>query len=237
MNYLQLAQRLRQEAGVPGTGPTAVTSQTGELLRLVDWVATAWRELQNKHINWRWMRRSFTFTTTTGQSEYASTAATDTTDAAAISRFARWISHDDYGCVTVSIYETATGVSAQRWLIYMPWDSFRGLYRFSAQTNGVPAHFSITPANKIAIGPAPNATGYTVAGDYQMGAQELSANGDTPDMPVRFHLLIVYEALKKYAAYDAAGEVYAVAKAESDSLMFRLESDQLPEIIAGASIA
>jgi len=235
--FLQLAQRLRQETGVPGVGPTTVTGNIGELQRLISWTQDAWRSIQSKHQNWRWMRRSFTVTTTTGVSEYASGAATDTTDAALISRFSRWIVHDDYGLPTFTIYTTALGVANERRMVYMHWDYFRTIYRLGTQTNGTPAHFSITPANKIALGPAPDATGYTVKGDYQMSAQELVADATTPDMPTRFHMLIVYGAMLKYAGYEAAGDVYAIADKEYGKMMGTLLADQIPQLLIGEPLA
>jgi len=198
--------------------------------RVVDWVATAWREIQNKYIDWRWMHRSFTGTTTTGQSEYAATVFTDTTDSALISRFGRWLTHDDTGYSLMTVYATAPGVSGERYLTFLPWEAFRTIYRFGTQNNGVPVHFSITPANKFAIGPAPDATGYTVNGDYQMSAQELSADANTPEMPTRFHMLIVYEGMKKYASYESAPEVYESGKNESGRMWGDLILDQRPSI-------
>jgi len=35
MNFLQLAQRVRQEAGISGDGPVSVVNQTGEMKRVV----------------------------------------------------------------------------------------------------------------------------------------------------------------------------------------------------------
>ena len=240
MTYIQLCRRTRQECGIPAASnsiPSAVTGQAGELQKIVDFVAQAWVEIQNKHDSWRWMRRAFTVTTTTDQSEYASTACTDTTDVAAISRFKRWLISDDTGYPTFSIYATASGVAAQQWLIYLPWGKFRSIYRFGTQTSGSPVHISITPAGKFALGPAPDSTGYTVGGDYQMGAKTLAADGDTPDMPGDFHMCIVYEAMKKYAGFESAPEVWDRAKSEGGPLMWALERDQLPEITVGGAIA
>lgn len=235
--YLQLSQLLRQECGISGTGPAAVTSQTGENARLVTWVAAAWRDIQTRHENWRWMRRNCSITTTTDQGDYAYTAFTDVTDVAAISRFSRWLPYDDKGCSLFSIYQTSSGVAAERRLIYLPWDNFRVLYRFGTQTSSFPVHFSITPADKLALGPEPDATGYTVLGEYQMGTQELAANSDTPDMPSRFHNLIVYRGMMKYGAHESAGEVYADGASQFSQMMFALEKDQLHPITLGRSIA
>lgn len=48
MTFLEMCQRLRQEAGAAGTGPANVAGQSGEGARLVGWVATSWEEIQRE---------------------------------------------------------------------------------------------------------------------------------------------------------------------------------------------
>jgi hypothetical protein len=47
---------------------------------------------------------------------------------------------------------------------------------------------------------------------------------------VQFHKLVVYEAMKKFAGYDAATEVYQRAVNEGSHLRTMLEVSQLPAI-------
>jgi hypothetical protein len=49
MNFLQLAQRTRRKCRIAGTGPTAVTNQSEEYSRVLDWVNEAWMIIQRKH--------------------------------------------------------------------------------------------------------------------------------------------------------------------------------------------
>jgi hypothetical protein len=93
MNYLQLCQRVAQEAGIVGTFPTTTTGQTGELKRIVDWVAEAYTNLQNE-TNWRWLRKRAVFNTVANQREYAYTDVTDISAGTAISRFKDWRIND-----------------------------------------------------------------------------------------------------------------------------------------------
>lgn len=46
MNFLQLAQRLRQEMNDTGEGPTQVTNQRGRSLEYVNAVREAWNDIQ-----------------------------------------------------------------------------------------------------------------------------------------------------------------------------------------------
>lgn len=55
MNFLQLCQRLRQETGISDSGPSNVTSQTGDMKRLVDWVQDSWMRIQTLHRDWQFM--------------------------------------------------------------------------------------------------------------------------------------------------------------------------------------
>lgn len=59
MNYLELCQRVRLECGLAGAGPTTTQGQVGQLGRIVQWVDTAWEELQNHRSDWWWMKEEF----------------------------------------------------------------------------------------------------------------------------------------------------------------------------------
>ena len=234
MNFLEIVQKTSRECQIPGVGPSAVTSQTGEALQLVDWVYDAWLEIQNRHVNWRWMRSTFFFNTVADQQEYAFTDCTDEVTTNTIDRFARWwiTSIED----PAKIYLLATGVGGQHWLSPSPWDAFKAVYKIGSQNSSLPAHVAITPADKIALGPAPNDI-YRVIGDYQKSPQLLAADGDTPDMPSQYHNLIVYRAMEKYAYFESAAEILARAEKEGNRLMRQVENNQLPKFRRGRALA
>jgi len=71
MNYLELAQKLRRKCRVAGNGPTAVTGQTEEYNRLLDFVNEAWLHIQRRHTDWRWMRATAACATVAGQVSYS----------------------------------------------------------------------------------------------------------------------------------------------------------------------
>ena len=234
MNYLQLCQKVRRDCEIPGTGPTDVTSQTGELLDLVERVAETWTEIQGEQKNWRWMQHRFTFNTTANQDNYAYGAITDVEDAALITRFKRWIAQDWRS--PFKIYLTASGVGNESWLTYLPWNEFEQIYRIGTQTASRPSFVSINPQNEIVLGPEPNDT-YTVTGNYQLSAQTLAADDDIPEMPTDFHMLIAYETIKKYAYGESAPEILARGEAGADSLRYQLEADQLDSLSLGGPLA
>ncbi len=227
---LQLCQSLRQECTDTGSGPSAVTGQTGELARFVQWIVQAWNELQQESELWRWMRKSFAVNTVASTGEYAYGACTDTVSAVAITRWARWYRN------TFKCYLASAGVGSEYPLLWMEWDDFRRLYRYGTQNNGQPQRFSIDPSGRICLGPKPNDV-YVVSGDYQIGPQTLAADGDIPEMPTRFHQLIVYEAMSKYGGNRVAPEAILRANAEGGKLRAALELDQLPRWTYGEPLA
>jgi hypothetical protein len=70
LNFLQLAQKLRQEAGIAGTGPSTTAGQVGELGRVVDWINQAYIDIQEKHDDWNFLRFEFSLPLTIGQAIY-----------------------------------------------------------------------------------------------------------------------------------------------------------------------
>ncbi len=232
MSFLTLCSDLRQETTDSGTGPTTVVSQTGELGRFVKWIKDAWTEIQQEREDWLWMRKSFTCPTVASTGAYAYTACTDTVTTVAIARFARWYTGQfDWKC-----YLTSTGVSGEYFLQWMEWDDFRRLYRIGTQTDGPPAYVSMDPTQKFVLGPAPDAV-YTVSGDYQIGPQIMAADADIPEMPTRFHNLIIFEAMAKYGGNRVAPEAMLRAVAEGGRLRSALEMNQLPAMSYGPALA
>lgn len=227
---------MRRECGITGTGPTAVTGQTGQLEKVVNWVADAWNDIQMRNIHWRWMRCGFTFNTSASDGTYAYTDVTDTKTSAVIARFARWWADD--ASAPFKCYLTSAGVSAQYRLEYIPYENFKYHYKFGAQQSltGRPVHVSVDDDDQIVIGPNPDAI-YTITGDFQRGPQTLTADGTTPDMPSRFHDLIVYYGMQRYAGASIAPEVMAIADLQVSRLMPALEQSQLPQVSFGETLA
>lgn len=228
MTYLQLCQRLRQECGVSGTGPSTVTGQTGEMKRLVDWIAEAWMEIQEAHEDWKFQRLSASWTTTLGQAIYTTAQCGITAGT-----FARWIPGE------FRQYLTASGTDTEMHLGEMSYERWRGTYQFGPNrgVNSTPMVVAITPADSIALGPYPLA-GYTITGDYYRSSVLLAADSDVPALPTRHNpMMIVYRAMMMYGIYEAAPEVFAMGKSEFDTRMARLERDQLPEMGVGGALA
>lgn len=234
--FLTICQDTVLDVGIAedGATPTAVTGQVGELLRVVRGVRQGWVDIQNKYDNWRWMRVGFTVPTVSGTAAYAYTSAIDALTASNITRFARWWAdnEDDW----IKCYLTSDGVGVEYRLAFLPWESFRKIYRIGTQNNGKPAHVTIDPQNNLVIGPTPDAI-YTISGDYQRSAQILAADDDVPELPSRFHELLQYEAMERNGYFESAQEVITRAQRMRSKLTHELERDQLPPPQLGVPLA
>lgn len=231
MNFLQIVNRTRQECAAAGSALTTLQSNmSAESQRFMTWVNEAFRDIQQHKPDWQWMRKNFSFPTVAGQAGYtlAQMSATDMAD---------W-KRD-----SVRAYATAVGTNDEQILPFMEFTTWRNVYAFGVMraSTGRPSTFTINPDKSLSIGPLPS-TVYTVTGEYYRAPADMSADLDDPsaagfNLPVRYHMLIVYRAMQSYARFYAAPEVMAFAIAMSDKHMRRLEFEFLPMLINGPPLA
>lgn len=230
MNYLELCQKVARESGtISGVSPSTVISQTGRLLKVVNWTADAWTWVQNEHIAWRWMRSRFSWDCSIGTRRYTP-AAVNLTD------FGRWLtddlcrsSLDAISYYPVTLYLTATGVSDEGAIREIDYSLWRHRYDRGTQDNARPVSYAISPANEFCLGGSPDYI-YTVQGEYFIAPVLLAANADTPAMPSQFHDAIVWRALELLAEFDEAPLAIAAARYKRLSVMAALENSQLDTI-------
>lgn len=222
MNFLELCQRLRQEAGLSGTGPASVLSQTGEMKRVVDWVSSAYEDIQNLHSNWKFLRTDFSFSTIASTQDYLPTAVS-------LTDFGSWIKED------IRIYSSAEDEDQ---LDYYPWDVFRKAFFYGSNRTqtGRPTVVTVKPNSALALWQLPDAV-YTVNGEYYKTAQTMSTNASTPLIPTRFQMILVWKGLMHYGAYAGADEKYAHGSTEYKKLLAALEYDQLEDFTYGEPLA
>lgn len=231
MDYLALCQRTRLECGIPGTGPTAVTSQTGELERIVTWVNQAWIDIQSAHKDWGWMRTTASFTTVAGDANYTLGTGAGTVGVLA-ANFGMWVPESSRN------YETSVGTDSEIFMSDIGYESWRNGYQYSAlrDSRGRPIEIAVAPDKSLCLGPTPLA-GYTVTRDYFSAPDALEANADTPGIPAQYHMIIVYRAMMSHGAFSSAPEVYQRGELEFRKLLQRLTADYLPPITWGPALA
>lgn len=229
MNYLQLCQRTVRESGtISGDAtPSTTVAQSGRLLKVVDWVAEAWKQIQNLHDDWLWMRAEFSGPATIGTPRY-------TASSWSLTRFSRWILDD----CSVTIYKTSLGVSDEGALRFIDWQTWRAKYGRGTQTNNRPTEYTISPMGEFCLGPLPD-DAYTVRGEYQKSAQALAINADVPELPDdSLHTVIVWKALMLLGDFDEGAWPVARATVKcSDDLRSMQKYRPVITIGAGASVA
>ena len=222
MTYLELVQRLGREVGASGI-ITALASSTGEQARLKDWIGQAWVELQNEQPNWTWLRASTTFSTVTSQATY------DPEVVIGAGLMANWVPN------TFRVYDTS--IANETFLAQLDYDVFRDAYILGTirSTEGYPSVVTVRPDKTIQVALVPDSANYTIVADYLKYPTELSVDGDTPEMPTRFHMALVYKAMEWYASYEAAPEVAQRAAIYYRKMMDDIRMDQLPKITKSGS--
>lgn len=243
MNFLTLAQRAAVECGVAATqSMTAVLSTTanaaGSLGRIVNWVADAWLDLQMEHDDWDWMRSSNVLGAGASFVPALGVASTPLGTGAgqigvAVDSFGKWDRN------TFRNYTTAVGTQTEVFLDEIPFDVWRDSYMLGAlrSTKSRPTAIAVGPDQSLNVGP-PSDGNYTVTADYFLAPSPLLNDADIPlGLPTRFHMLIVYRTMIKYAGYESAGEVYQRGTTEYGAMFARLERLRLTELTMGGALA
>lgn len=225
MNLLELVNRTRSECGISGPALTTVQNLTGEAARVRDWLKTAWIDLQASKEDWNFMRKQVDFTLTADQQFY-------TPAQAGVVDFGNW-KRDSFRCST-----NGNDYRDEQLMNYMDYTTFRNLYMYANMrtTANRPAVVTIDPKKSLGFGAIPDRD-WQINGEYYRKPVEIAQDTDTPDIPDRFHMILVYRAMMYYGGFEAAPEVYQRGSAEFKRNMNWLEIDQLPSLTFGPSLA
>lgn len=229
MTLLELVQRAMQECGVSGTIVTTV-GLAGEQLRVLDWVKTAWREVQAKHDDWTWMRSSnlagggVSFIPAAGVPVTPLGSGAGTVGVIAAT-FGKWVTG------SFRTYLTSVGTNNETMLDDISYDEWRDGYMYGAQrtVQTRPVVIAPGPAMQLCVGPPTNGL-YTVTGDFYTAPTSMTLDADTPTgLPSGYDMVIVYQAMLYYGGYEAAPEVLDRGTVGYSKLMSEMEAKWLPE--------
>lgn len=206
-----------------GTGPSSVLSQTGQLARIVEWVAAAYEDIQNMHTNWDFLHESFDFQTIANQAEYTPTGA-------GVNDLQNWDKTD---------FRIYLQVSDEYYLDFSPWSIFRPAYQFGTLRTQVDKPIAITykPNKNLFLWPIPDVSGYTVDGQYFKQPDIMEEDADVPVFATNYHLAIVWRGLMFYGADLGAPDVYAHGQKEYKKVLRKMEQVYLPDPFYGAPLA
>ena len=220
--FLEICKSVAEESGTAlYSSITTTVGQSGEAGKLVRFVGKAWQDIQNARNAWRWMRGEFLKDAVIGTARY-------TASGFSIADWADWIGDTPF-LLPMSIYDPAIGVADEGTLRQTGFDEWYRLYGRGAQTNNRPTSYATSPAGELCLGAIPDKA-YKIRGMYRKTSQILSADADIPNMPVRFHDLIVYEALTLVGGHEENANLYADNQRKAARIMQALERDQLPSV-------
>ena len=223
MNFLQMVQALKREAGVSGDIVT-VSNQRGEADRLVNWVANSYLEICNEEQGqWKFLRKQVVKDLTPGIGVY-SAADFLITD----------MDHWDETTCRVALMPD---LSDENYLEAMQWNEFYDYWLFGSRRTlqGQPLNASVGTDDRLNLAPIPSGP-YKLAFEYNALPTPLAADEDVPLMPSKFHMLIVWRALRHYGMFESAPEVVARAEDAMNELQFRLMLEQTNQVTLGGPL-
>ena len=209
--FIELARDVRSKVGMQGTGPASV-SVSGAEEDIVSAVKDAWIDIQNSRPDWRWMRSRVSFSTVVGTEEY--TLADIFTGSY---RHRLWRKD--------TLYVTENG--KKKLLRPLDYDDF--IYRHNNDTtNNKISEYTIVPESDAILFNSPDAI-YPITIDYQKSPQILALDGDIPELPVYYHLLIAYAATEKYCAAVGSQSIYQQYASQHVEMWGQVTRTHLPK--------
>ena len=206
--YLVLCQNMARDVGIPGSGPSSVTSASlsEEENAVVRYVRAADLDIQSRWFDWQFLWKEANVNSAAGTSTI--TSPTD---------LANWN-------IDKIIWDRTTDNFQE--LEYMPWGEYFDMYKLGTIDSSTPEVFSVKPDNVIDLYPTPDSV-TSVYGQYWKVPTELTADAQVSEIPPRFHRVITSRAKMYYAENEDAPEIMTGALAEFEDLIDKLESDQL----------
>jgi len=213
MNFLQLVQEAMQKAGVREDLPTTLAGATGIVADFKGYVTDTYRRIQNTAHAENWFFRQQldqTFPLVAGTDGYSMPSGIQ-----------------EINWRTVTVYETAkTNERSLEFVDYYIW-------RMGMDTREVedtfPQYVTLAPDDTIYVFPAPDQA-YTFRYDGVIELDELEDDSDVPIIPARYHWVLVWGAVSRYAKSHEDGSKLAEAESEYRPIYDTLVNRQSPEV-------
>ena len=212
--YLQLCQKFRKQVGISGTGPAAVTGQSGMNEKITIWVADADEWIQRKWSDWKFLLEPQEIITATAGTR------TFTLSTLGITDLAKW--------KRTSFVRSPGTANYQK----LSWDMTFEEYLESEYYLGVEETGDIdrvvvrSSDNALIFIPTPTAN-TTVWGAYYKTPTRMSADTSETPIPERFREAILYRAKMFYAEHLEDITLYQSAEKDFKDILVQLEADQL----------
>jgi hypothetical protein len=156
--------------------------------------------------------------TTVTVSDFGDGKILDTTFTATASTSHITLDNDDSNNLDVDFAKVSEDLPPKK-LIYITYDDYRRRFLTTAQTNnsdhyGTPDYVFRTQDDKFGLYRVPDSDGYTINYEYWKTHSDLSGATDTPDIPARFHDVVVARA--KYYIYNLRSDPQFTQFADRD---------------------
>ena len=230
MNYIELCNSLHEKTGESGADLTAVVGLSGYQKKIANLIKRSWTEIQSLHTEWRFLRLEALPTVTVGLDNIDA-------DDWCVSNLDANI--DEYSKNSFSIYLTATGVSDETDLIYVPFEKWKGYFgtEYDDGTQGRPTHITIKPSDDtLQIGPVADDS-YTLSFEFLKAPDILTNTSDVPCIASSLHEVITWRALEMYGYREESKYDIEEGHKNYIRLLRRLESRELPELTIGPPLA
>jgi len=201
-SFLVLVQDLHEAVGAAGVAPAAVTGQTGENLRLVNWIIKADNYIQDLWIDWKFLWAQSGNMPTAAASNTLATPPTD-----------------------LNVWDFETFRIDNDPIEVVEYHEVRS--QILDTTQDKPSRVLIMPDNTLLFEPVPDAI-YQITSDYWKQPTVLAANADISAIPADYHEAILGRAMILYANYEGAPEAKTQGKEIYTEQLARLENNQLP---------
>lgn len=214
--FLEIVQRTYEECGLSNNAPSAVTGQAGMAKKVVNWVLAAHQWVQDEEPRWRFDWAQLTAVLSAGVDTYDPVATWAIT-------VKEWVTEP----MASYIYKTSVGLTSRQPLTFLQWELFRGL-NIPPVTSTTPIYWTVNPQAQVVYFPTPSTSDWTVVHEYYQDTQTMAANTDTPRIPAKYRMSLVWRAVQLYCGNDANGDLYVHASNELKDVMFKMRGTELP---------
>jgi hypothetical protein len=202
VTFLELVQDLWRESGSGGPMPSTVVGQSGEALRLVQWVRRADAAIQALHTDWNFLWAQDSFDTVAGTSLYAFPLDAGTID------------------------EDTFFLDGERALEVCHYLDVKGDPRDTTETK--PYRVTILPNRTFRLEGVPDDV-YTISYDYFLAPADMALeDGAESPIPASLRKVIVGRALIQYGSYENAPDAVQAGQIMYQEWLTNLESNYLP---------
>lgn len=209
--YLELCKWFTREVGLQSGGlvPTTVLNQTGELAKVVQYVADADMDIRRRWFNWNFLWKEFVANTQIGSMSLDN-------------------SPDDLGVWRENSFVYAATTDDFQHLCYKDYFTWQDQINVGTHENGTPDTVTIKPDRSVLVYPPADAV-QTVRAEYWKRPTAMAVDDATSDIPIEFERIIIVRAKIIYAEAEDAPEIMLGAAAEFDDILGQLEAHELPD--------